>query len=99
MENVQNFINNDIQKILMQECEIKNIAIQVAYQASVKKSSELVQCLSYLLLEAYNNVNCDLNYLINKMLKMEDNEKNIQLDSVLMEPTDRNWLIKFRNRK
>ena len=73
MDNVQKFINNGIQKILMQEHKINNNAAQAAYEASIKKSSELVKGLSDLLLDAFNNVNTNLDYLNNKMLEMEKN--------------------------
>ena len=69
VDKVEEFIINGIKNIACQEKFLKSTA-EAAYYASVNKSSELINNLSQLLLEAFNNVNNNLSLVSDEIAKV-----------------------------
>ena len=77
VEKVEEFIINGINKIICQGKFMKTTA-EEAYYASFNKSSELINNLSQLLLEAFKEVNNNLSLVSNEITKIDSKIVNLE---------------------
>ena len=77
LNKVEEFIINGIKNIICQGKFLKTTA-EAAYYASVNKSSEIINNLSELVLEAFNEVNKNLSLISNEIKKIDSKIINLE---------------------
>lgn len=77
-EQITSFFNNEIQNIINKHEQMLSSNNQKVYSLAMEKTTEMMQGLTKLLLEAFNNVNGNLNVLNSKIAEIDNNYIKLQ---------------------